>query len=187
MELMNITKRFGGETVLDNICMNIGKGETVLISGVSGRGKTTLLRIMMGLEKPDQGTLRDAPVCCSAVFQEDRLFDDFTPFTSIRMTAPKQITNAEIIKHLERVGLTEHVIRPVKELSGGMKRRVCIVRAILCNFDTLFLDEAFTGLDAETKKNVVSYVKDNAKGKTIVAVSHSAEDSELLGGRMIEL
>lgn len=187
MRLENVSKSYNGQLVLDRISLDIPDAEATLISGVSGRGKTTLLRLLMGLEKPDSGRVIGVPDSISAVFQEDRLPLEFTPTVCVRMTADNKTTRDTVRSHLEKVGLADHADKPVRELSGGMRRRTAIVRAILAPSRAIFLDEPFTGLDAETKRTVIEYIKENTKGKTLVVVSHAPEDAELLGAVRIEL
>ncbi len=158
MEVKNVCKSYNGEKVLDNVSLYIGNCETVLISGASGIGKTTLLRMMMGLEKADSGEIIGVPERIAAVFQEDRLPADFTPAACVKMTAPKSVSKEMIYSHLGEVGLGEHLDKPVSKLSGGMRRRVAIVRAIICDADAIFLDEPFNGLDSETKLNTIAYI-----------------------------
>ena len=187
MEIRNISISFADERVLDNISLRIQKGERVVISGPSGRGKTTLLRILMGLEKPDGGDISHAPASFTAVFQEDRLPLEFSALNCVRMVAPKSVTKAQIAQHLTELGLGEHMKKPVKELSGGMKRRVAICRAVISDGDTVYMDEPFTGLDPDTKKNVVEYINKYCGGRTLVIVSHSAEDAKLLNAKEIRI
>ena len=187
MKLQNVTKSFGDKSVLENISLEIKQGETVLISGASGRGKTTLLRIMMGLIKPDVGTLSEMPKDIAAVFQENRLPEDFTPYVCVKMTAPRGTSKETISHHLSQVGLADSIDKPVSQLSGGMRRRVAIARAVVSNADTLFFDEPFTGLDRETKREVIDYIARHCQGKTLVFVSHDPEDEALLNARRIRI
>lgn len=187
MELKNVCKSYDGKTVLQDVSAEINKGETVLISGVSGRGKTTLLRIMMGLTPPDSGEALDIPKSIAAVFQEDRLPNGFTPYVCVKMTAPHGISRETILSHIAEVGLSDSVNKPVSQLSGGMRRRVAIVRAVVCGADTVFFDEPFTGLDRETKLKTIEYIKRHNQGKTMVFVSHDAEDEALLQARKIRI
>ncbi len=187
MELKNISKSYGNERVLDKVSLAFGKGETLAISGPSGRGKTTLLRILMGLEKCDSGEMSDVPEKISAVFQEDRLPLEFTAERCVSMALPKSVSKAEIRGHLSELGLSEHIKKPAGELSGGMKRRVAICRAVLADADTIYMDEPFTGLDLETKVKVIEYIKKYCAGKTLVLVSHAPEDAELLNAKEIRI
>lgn len=187
MELKNICKSFDGKIVLHDVSIKIEKGETVLMTGASGRGKTTLLHIMMGLTLPDSGELHNIGKSIAAVFQEDRLPNDFTPYVCVKMTAPHGVSKETILSHLAEVGLADCANKPVSQLSGGMRRRVAIIRAVVCNADTVFFDEPFTGLDRDTKLKTIEYIKRHTQGKTLVFVSHDAEDETLLQARKIRI
>lgn len=187
MELKNICKSFNGKTVLHDISLSVNAGERVMLRGVSGRGKTTLLRIMMGVEKPDSGEVVSRPEKQAAVFQEDRLPEAFSVYACVKACAPKDLSREDIIMHLSEVGLGGEESKSANMLSGGMRRRTAIVRAVINDADVLYLDEPFTGLDDATKKSVVEYINRHTEGKTIVLVSHDAADAELMGARIIQL
>ncbi len=187
MELKGICKSFGENEVLRDISIVIPKGSRVLISAPSGKGKTTLLRIMMGLEKPDSGQVLNRPRCQAAVFQEDRLPEEFTPINCVKMTAARGVTKDNIREHLCSVGLGGHCDKPVSRLSGGMRRRVAIVRAVLSGAETVYFDEPFTGLDEDTKKRVISYILTNCEGRTLIFVSHCTDDAGLLNAKEIRI
>lgn len=187
MELKNICKSFDGKSVLQDVSIEIKHGETVLITGTSGRGKTTLLRIMMGLTSPDSGELLNTCKSIAAVFQENRLPSEFTPYVCVKMTAPRGVSKETILGHLAEVGLADSANKPVSQLSGGMRRRAAIVRAVVCNADTVFFDEPFTGLDRDTKLKTIEYIKRHTQGKTLVFVSHDTEDETLLDARKIRI
>lgn len=187
MKLKNVSKSFDGKAVLQDVSIGIKQGEIVLVSGVSGRGKTTLLRLMMGLIKPDEGEVDDIPRSIAAVFQEDRLPNEFTPYVCVKMTAPHGVSRETVLSHLAEVGLADSVNKPVSQLSGGMRRRVAIARAMVCDALTVFLDEPFTGLDRETKLKTIDYIKKYTQGKTLIVVSHDDEDASLLNARKIRI
>ena len=154
--------------------------------GQSGVGKTTLLNIMMGLEKADSGVIENLPKLKSAVFQENRLCESFSVITNIKM-ANGSLSDDTIMEHLKAVGLENEAKSKVSTLSGGMKRRVALVRAILALKDVLFLDEPFKGLDEETLAAVQNYLYQNTKGLTVVMVTHQAEDAKALGAEILYL
>lgn len=187
MELRDICKSYGENAVLENFSLNIGDGETVLISGPSGRGKTTLLRILMGLEAPEKGEVRAVPSRISAVFQEDRLPLEFSAFKCVSLVLPSSVSREDISESFKMLGLSGEENKPAKELSGGMRRRVAIMRAMLSPSEAVFLDEPFTGLDPETKRKTIDYIKKTAQGRTLVVVSHAKEDAALLNAREIEI
>lgn len=187
MELKSICKSFGANEVLRDISLVIPKGSRVLISAPSGRGKTTLLRIMMGLEKPDSGEIKNRPQHQAAVFQEDRLPEEFTPVNCVKMTAARGVTKENIREHLTMVGLKEHCDKPVSQLSGGMRRRVATVRAVMSGAETVYFDEPFTGLDEDTKKRTIEYILKSCEGRTLVFVSHCPDDALLLNAKEIRI
>lgn len=187
MELKSISKSYGDRVVLNDFSLSVNKGETLLISGASGRGKTTLLRLMMGIEKPDSGEMTGLPERASAVFQEDRLPPEFSAYKCLRYALPSSVSKEAILQSLSDLGLEGEEQKAAKELSGGMRRRVSIIRAMLHPSDAVFLDEPFTGLDPETKLSAIKYILDKANGRTIIAVSHAKEDAALLNAREIEI
>jgi NitT/TauT family transport system ATP-binding protein len=105
----------------------------------------------------------------------------------VRLACDRKVDKNTIISHLERIGLKGSLSKPVSELSGGMKRRVAIVRAMLAESDILFLDEPFKGLDDETKKTTMQYVKDNMGKRTVIMVTHDMDEVKALGGRLITM
>lgn len=187
MELKNVCKSFGENDVLRDVSLVIPKGSRVLISAPSGRGKTTILRIMMGLEKPDSGEIINRPRSQAAVFQEDRLPEEFTPVNCVKMTAAHGVTKDIIREHLRSVGLEGHCDKPVSQLSGGMRRRVATVRAVLSSAETVYFDEPFTGLDEDTKKRVIDYILTNCEGRMLIFVSHCPDDAALLNAKEIRI
>ena len=182
MELKSICKSFGENEVLRDISMVIPKGSRVLITAPSGRGKTTLLRIMMDLEAPDSGEIKNRPRRQAAVFQEDRLPEEFTPVNCVKMTCAHGVTKELIRENLAAVGLEGHCDKPVSQLSGGMRRRVAIVRAAMSGADTVYFDEPFTGLDADNRAAAQRCVARAAREKIVLLVSH--EDDALTGAEV---
>ncbi|MGN0316323.1 MAG: ATP-binding cassette domain-containing protein [Lachnospira sp.] len=190
MQLSNISKSFGDRHVLEDLNINIEKGKKYAVMGPSGCGKTTLLRIMLGLEKPDLGTVKGRYEKMAAVFQEDRLCEDFNAVKNVWITADnRHFTTDDAVRHLHEVGLEadRDLTKPVKDLSGGMRRRVAIVRAVLSGADCLILDEPFTGMDELTYKSVISYIREYTTDKTMVLVTHREEDADRLGAEIISL
>lgn len=187
MELRNVCKSFDGKDVLTNFDILIPDGARVLITGESGRGKTTVLRLLMGLVQPDSGEVLDVPKRISAVFQEDRLPPEFSVYNCIRYALPKPVKPQRIIESLADLNLAGDANTPAKELSGGMRRRVALIRAMLYPSDAVFLDEPFAGLDPATKLKATEYILKNSDERTIVAVSHAEEDARLLKAMQIKM
>ena len=182
-----LCKAFDGKRVLRDFSCELEDGRVTALMAPSGAGKTTLLRILMGLEKADSGEIAGlSGRRLAAVFQEDRLLDFMNPVENIRLTAPK-LDRAVILREMAAMGLTDCADQPARELSGGMRRRVAILRALLCDADMIVLDEPFKGLDEATKARVMAETKRLCRGKTVLMVTHEADEAESMGAKIIRL
>ena len=126
-----------------------GSVPNMIFYGPSGTGKTTLFRILMGLETPDSGTIDGLKnLKISAVFQEDRLLEGYDVLTNLRFVCRQRLSDAELSAYAAALLPQNALFQPVCEFSGGMKRRLSLLRALLVPFDLLILDEPFNGLDS---------------------------------------
>lgn len=186
IQLEHVSKAYGDLPVLTDLSISFPYGSSTCLMGPSGHGKTTLLHILMGLVEPDSGRIsgvmgrRLAPV-----FQEDRLCENLSVGTNIRMAARDKLPVADIEAALGHLGLTGSLRQPVRELSGGMKRRVTIARALLSGGDILVFDEPFKGLDEETRSDVMDFVRERIKGKTLIWVTHDPQEAAHMGSEVI--
>lgn len=160
----------------------------------SGAGKTTLLRILAGLEKADSGQIEGLEgLRISMVFQEDRLCENLSASANIRLVRGKKRwgrdkkLEAKISKAMAAVGLGGCEDQPVREFSGGMRQRTALLRALYSEWDVLFLDEPFKGLDEETKELVIEYTKKQCFGKTVIFVTHDRSEAGKMGGRLFKM
>ena len=188
LKLSNISKSFGDKNVLSDFSYDFGEKGIVCISGASGCGKTTLLRIISGLEKSDNGAiLLNGTI--SFMFQEDRLLNWLSVWENIACVIPlkKGERKAKAFELLDLVGLKGNENEQISNLSGGMKRRVAFARAIALEPDILLLDEAFTGLDDQNRKKLSSLVSEYGKDHLVIMVTHDSEDIERLADRVIAL
>ena len=186
MELRNICKSYHGRPVLQNVSFTIEPGVTALWAP-SGAGKTTLLRILLGLERPDSGELLGTGVRWSAVFQEDRLLDGLDAMGNLRFALGSGWDEAAARRLLAELGLSDAEDRPVREWSGGMKRRLALARALLADAEAIALDEPFTGLDAENRRRGAECIARRAETTPVLLVTHDRADLEALNARIIEL
>lgn len=188
IQIRGLEKAYGENHVFSDFSLEIPEGDALCIMGASGRGKTTLFRILLGLEHRDGGTISGLEgKRFSAVFQEDRLLMDFTVRENLYAVCISQKEKQKAEKFLAAFGLEEWLDEKASVLSGGMMRRVAIARALLPEFDILILDEPFQGLDEDTKKKVASFLKQETSGKTILAAIHDKEEANLLGGRIVQI
>ncbi|MGN0649150.1 MAG: ATP-binding cassette domain-containing protein [Oscillospiraceae bacterium] len=188
IEAVNICKAFKTNIVLNGFSHIFNDGTVTAIMGPSGCGKSTLISILMGVIAPDSGEIViTGKFKRSAVFQENRLCENLTAAANIRLVTGKRFTNQQIDEQLAFVGLNDITRKPVRELSGGMKRRVALVRALMAEYDVLFLDEPFKGLDEQTKDNVMRYCKEKTSGKTVIMVTHDKSECEFMADETIYL
>lgn len=185
--LENISKSFGERQVLDRVNLRFPAGKVSCISGPSGSGKTTLLRLIAGLAEPDGGTVTGVPERIAFVFQEDRLSEDFSAVSNIRLVTGQEKSKEEILKMLTELGLSEDPKKPVRAYSGGMKRRVALARALMYEADLILMDEPFKGLDEALKKTVMDTVKRYTAGKTVIMVTHDPDEAAYMGGEILPL
>ncbi|NMB44393.1 MAG: ABC transporter ATP-binding protein [Clostridiales bacterium] len=186
--LNNISKRFDSIEVLKNLNLTIPHGQITCILGSSGIGKTTLLNILLGLIRADSGDVEGLEgKKIVAVFQEDRLVENLSSIKNVQLACSKKTTRKDLIDDFARVGLEGFEDKPVSELSGGMKRRVAIIRAVFVDSDVIVMDEPFKGLDVKLKSKVIEYIRDKTRGKTVIIVTHSLEEVEELKANKVEL
>ncbi|MCM1387378.1 MAG: ATP-binding cassette domain-containing protein [Bacillus sp. (in: Bacteria)] len=181
--IRNIRKFYDGKRVLDNFSLTLKKSGHYCLMAPSGGGKTTLLRLLCGMEKADDGVIEGVPARVGMVFQEDRLCESYDVITNLRMAVKRESVTEEALKLLPKDCLTQ----PVSELSGGMRRRCAILRAMLSDSDIIVMDEPFTGLDEENRQRAADYILEQLKGRTLLVTTHRKEDVELLGAKLVEL
>lgn len=182
VKIINLCKAYGENTILDSVNLEFQKGTINCIMGESGVGKTTLLKIMMGLESMDTGCIEgiDELTKFSVVFQEDRLCEYLTGVGNIYMVCPKNISRDYIHNQLSKILPQNALSKKVSLLSGGMRQRVAIARAMIVPSDIILMDEPFKGLDEETKKTVIAYIKSSQCDRTIIIVTHNQEEAQML-------
>lgn len=171
IELRNITKSFNDKKVLDSFSARFEDG-SYLLRGASGSGKTTCLLIMLGLLKADGGeVVMPADTRFAVCFQENRLFEKENVITNI--TAVNEGISAEDAKKAVLELLPPEVLnKKAGELSGGMKRRLAVIRAMLHDSDVVILDEPFTGLDDDAREKTLAFIKSRLNGRLLIVTSH---------------
>jgi len=210
LAVANISLSFGLEKVLENISFTLKRGERVAMLGASGRGKTTLLRVIAGLLPPDQGTveLDDQPIWHSdiedgrtaremwpkltMIFQDFKLFPNLTGFDNclLGLKSDKQIHYVQRIEDLARgLGVEQSLVRRPREMSQGQRQRVAIIRGLVRNPTFLLLDEPTSALDRFAREALVDVIKqqsaDNEMG--ILFASHDWEFAAKLASEYLVL
>jgi NitT/TauT family transport system ATP-binding protein len=187
MEVKNLCKAYRGVPVLQNVSFAADVGVTCVMAP-SGAGKTTLLRILLGLETADSGTAVGVENCrWAAVFQENRLLEQLDAMGNLRFVLGLSLDTAKAAALLNELGLEDVGSKPVREFSGGMKRRLALARALLAPADALALDEPFTGLDGDNRVRALTCVRRAAEEKVVILVTHDPRDAADLCAKTVEL
>lgn len=180
LELTNITHRFDGHVVLERIDLTLDRKQRVALMGPSGIGKTTLLRIALGLLKPTEGTVENHFQRPTAVFQEPRLLPWRTAAENVNLVLEdSSATLPKARQTLKILGLGDALDKYPRELSGGMQQRVAIARALAAEGDLLVLDEPFKALDPALKEQVLTLVDQTPAA--ILLVTHEETEAKALG------
>ena len=176
--LENITVNFDDKTVLENLSYKFCDNTVYALMGESGCGKTTILNVISGLVKPINGSISIDNDRISYVFQEPRLYDwlSATDNVALVMDIPKKNARDKAKEILSALGLADSLSLFPFEMSGGMKQRVSIARALAYSPDVLLLDEPFKALDDETRLNTAKYIFSVMNGKTVIMVTHDERD-----------
>lgn len=184
--ISGICKSYGGRSVLQGYSLTMEPGQRYVLMAPSGAGKTTLLRILTGLDSADAGQVSGMPEHVGMVFQEDRLCEDCDAVCNIMLGASG--ADAGQVRREAALILPESCLdQPVRALSGGMRRRVALLRAALSDAEVLILDEPFAGLDEENRARTATYLLDRLHGRTLLVTTHREEDAALLQGIRVPL
>lgn len=198
IHICNLSKAYGKQQVLMDFTYTIKSGGHYCLMAPSGSGKTTLLRLINRIEQPDTGKIDGLPEYIGAVFQEDRLCEEYDVISNIMLTMKRgrrekendcknRVTVESVRKEALRILPEECLAKKVSELSGGMRRRCSILRAMLSGAELLIMDEPFTGLDDENREKTAAYILDKLNGRTLIVSTHREEDVNLLGAIQIKL
>ncbi|MBN2572478.1 MAG: ABC transporter ATP-binding protein [Ignavibacteriales bacterium] len=210
VEIFNLTKRFDDKVILDDISINVEKGENLIVFGRSGSGKSVLLKCIIGLITPDKGEisimgknvhnlkikkLNNLRKNISFLFQSAALYDSMTvrenlEFPLIRnFNISHNVINEKIIKTLELVGLEDAIYKMPSELSGGMRKRIGLARSIITDPKLILYDEPTTGLDPITSKEISELILNLQKqlNMTSIVVTHDLICAEIIADRVIFL
>lgn len=202
ISVININKKFNGQIVLEDISFDIKEGEFISILGSSGCGKTTLLKMLIGIEKCDTGmVLKDGVDITNnkpsqrgmgLVFQNYALFPNMNVWNNVAYAlkahkVPKDEIKKRVDDILEVVGLTDFASKKPSKMSGGQQQRVAIARTLVLNPDIILFDEPMAALDADIRMSLRKEIKELQKklNKTMIYVTHDQEEAFSMSDRII--
>ncbi len=187
--IKQLNKSYANKTVFKDFCLEIDANKNTCILGESGQGKTTLLKMIAGIEKIDSGTIDSGAIDFSIVFQEPMLLPWLTVRQNIAYVLKRKLDNALLMPVLEKLSIDSEVDSYPAELSGGMKQRVALARAILYKADIILMDEPFQNLDIKSKAKSIDLYKEVMKGLGVnfVFVSHDIDEAIKLADDIIVL
>jgi len=209
LKIKDLKKRFGDNHVLNGFNMELYEGENLVLMGKSGSGKSVMIKCLVGLMQPDSGTLEitgkditkltqkefnELRTELGFLFQGSALYDSMTVRENLEFPMRKQNKTEEeilklVIEALESVGLTEAIDLMPEELSGGMKRRIALARAIILKPKIIIYDEPTTGLDPITAKEIIQLMRNiqqSYKTSSLI-ITHDVDCARVISNRMILL
>ncbi|MBI1931995.1 MAG: ATP-binding cassette domain-containing protein [Ignavibacteriales bacterium] len=210
IRIQNLSKRFGDKVVLDNISLDVEKGENLVVFGRSGTGKSVLLKCIIGLLKPDSGKIfiKDKEVTSlstkelnkvrrhtSFLFQGAALYDSMTVRENLKFSLQRNVeisdedAEKKIVRTLNMVSLADAIDKMPSELSGGMKKRIGLARSIITDPEIMFYDEPTTGLDPISSKEISELILQLQKQlkMTSIIVTHDLNCANIISDRNIFL
>ena len=195
VDLRNLTKRFGPVTAVNDLTLQIDSGEIVAFLGPNGAGKTTTIDMLLGLARPDAGTVRvygttpDDAIArgdISAVMQNGGLLKDFTVEETVAYTASLYARAKPVGEVLERAGISAIADRRVAKCSGGEQQRLRFAMALLSDPRLLVLDEPTTGMDVESRRTFWGAIREDAeRGRTVMFATHYLDEADAYADRIV--
>jgi ABC-2 type transport system ATP-binding protein len=195
VDLRNLTKRFGSVTAVNDLTLQIDSGEIVAFLGPNGAGKTTTIDMLLGLARPDAGTVSvygHSPADAvargevSAVMQNSGLLKDFTVAETVEYTASLYAHARPVAEVLDRAGIGAIADRRVAKCSGGEQQRLRFAMALLSDPRLLVLDEPTTGMDVEGRRDFWGAIREDSKrGRTVMFATHYLDEADAYADRIV--
>ena len=190
LEFQNVCFAYGKKQVLTDLSFTLSDGEILAVMGESGCGKSTLLQLVAGFLKPKSGIILNQACKISYAFQEPRLFPWLTVTENLRaVLSDKDTADSRIADALDAVSLSDAAHLYPDELSGGMKSRASLARALAYGGDLYLLDEPFAALNEELRAELSIKLRERIRqsGASAILVTHQRADAELMADRILML
>lgn len=191
LKITDLSFSFDKKKILEDFSLELKKGEILAVMGPSGYGKTTLLRLVAGLLKPQKGEIENTFEKTAYAFQEPRLFPWLTVKENLLAVMGDKDENAKetVLECLELVELSDALDKYPSELSGGMKSRASLARALAFGGDLFLFDEPFAALDEDLRHSLAEKIKEyiQTRGASAILVTHNKEDAENIADRILIL
>ena len=191
LKITDLSFSFDKKKILEDFSLELKKGEILAVMGPSGYGKTTLLRLVAGLLKPQKGEIENTFEKTAYAFQEPRLFPWLTVKENLLAVMGDKDENAKetVLECLELVALSDALDKYPSELSGGMKSRASLARALAFGGDLFLFDEPFAALDEDLRHSLAEKIKEyiQTRGASAILVTHNKEDAENIADRILIL
>ncbi len=186
LRINGLSKQFGENEIFSDLSLDIEQGSVCAVTSPSGFGKTTLLRMISGIDKSYEGSIHGNE-SISYCPQDLALLPWYSAYKNVTAFIGND-RDAEIKEAFERMGLGDALDKKPHELSGGMKQRIALIRAWLSRSDVVLLDEPFKGLDNDTKLAVIAYLKETKeKDRTVIFTTHNSDEIELFADKTVSL
>lgn len=195
IDLRNLTKRYGAVTAVNDLTLQVAPGEILAFLGPNGAGKTTTIDMMLGLARPDVGTVQiygKTPIEAiargeiAAVMQTGGLLKDFTVEETVQFTASLYAHSRPTKEVLERAGISHIATRRVGKCSGGEQQRLRFAMALLSDPRLLILDEPTTGMDVEGRREFWTAIREDAsRGRTVLFATHYLDEADAYADRIV--
>ncbi len=183
--IKNLSFSFGNKSVIRELCLELPSKGVFALMGPSGCGKTTLLYLISGLLKPKSGRIERYSDRIAYSFQEPRLLEQKTALQNVKFVLNDKNREEIALAFLTALGLEAEVNALPRQLSGGMKQRVSIARALAYGGDITLLDEPFNGLDESIKERTAALIREKGESSLVVIITHSADDAMLCGAEIL--
>ncbi len=185
IKIENLSFSYGKKAVIQDLSLELPQKGVFALMGPSGCGKTTLLYLISGLLKPENGRIQGDSDKIAYSFQEPRLLEQMSALENVKFVLGDKDKEEIALSYLTDLGLGEEINALPRQLSGGMKQRVSLARALAFDGDISLFDEPFNGLDEAVKEHAAALIRQKGENSLVILITHSSDDAELCGAQIL--